>query len=93
MIKDIEENFIHNQNILIEKLTPYFFSIIVNKKYTVVRIFGIKITIKNKRFANKPIVITFSNVLRFLFSISNKNNGERNLIIIRLCGFRISLKK
>lgn len=93
MIKDIEENFIHNQNILIEKLTPYFFSIIVNKKYTVVRIFGIKITIKNKRFVNKPIVITFSNVLRFLFSISNKNNGERNLIIIRLFGFRIYLKK
>ena len=91
MIKDIEENFIRDKDILIEKLIPYFFSIISNEKYTNIRIFGIKITLKNKRFVNKPIVITFSNILRFLFSISKENNEDRSLIIIRLFGIRINL--
>lgn len=92
MIKDIEENFIHNQNILIEKLTPYFFYIIVNKKYTVVRIFGIKITIKNKRYYNKPIVISFNNLLKNIFSIKIDDKYFVLKILFIKLSFRLKLK-
>ena len=56
-----------------EKLIPYFFSIIIFEKYTNIRIFGIKISFKNKKYYSKPIVISFNNLLRNIFSISSNS--------------------
>lgn len=71
------------------KLLPYFFSIIIDGFYTNIRIFGISINIKNKRNYSNPIVITFSNILRKLFSIqSSKENTKLNLL-----GFSFVIEK
>lgn len=72
-----------------EKLIPYFFSIIIFDKYTNIRIFGIKINIKNKRYYSKPIVITFNNLLKNIFSISANQNG----IFLKFVGLRFYIKK
>ena len=72
-----------------EKLIPYFFSVIIFEKYTNVRIFGIKISIKNKKYYSEPIVITFNNLLKNIFSIST-NSKE---IILKLFGLKFYIKK
>ncbi|MEI0557272.1 glycosyltransferase family 2 protein [Brachyspira intermedia] len=71
------------------KLLPYFFSIIIDGFYTSIRIFGININIKNTKNYNTPIVITFSNILRILFSIQfSKQNTKINLL-----GFNFIIEK
>ena len=73
MIKNIYiesiKNFINNKDILIGKSKSYFFSIIVFDKYTVIRICGIEIKLKNKNYCYSPIVISLSNLLENIFSI------------------------
>lgn len=72
-----------------KKLLPYFFSIIIDGFYTSVRIFGININIKNNKNYSTPIVITFSNILRVLFSIQfSKQNTKINLL-----GFNFVIEK
>lgn len=72
-----------------KKLLPYFFSIIIDGFYTSVRIFGININIKNNKNYSTPIVITFSNMLRILFSIQfSKQNTKINLL-----GFNFVIEK
>uniref|UniRef100_UPI003F4BB128 glycosyltransferase family 2 protein n=1 Tax=Brachyspira catarrhinii TaxID=2528966 RepID=UPI003F4BB128 len=71
------------------KLLPYFFSIIIDGFYTSIRIFGININIKNNKNYSTPIVITFSNILRVLFSIQfSKQNTKINLL-----GFNFVIEK
>ncbi|MEI0510597.1 glycosyltransferase family 2 protein [Brachyspira intermedia] len=72
-----------------KKLLPYFFSIIIDGFYTSIRIFGININIKNNKNYSTPIVITFSNILRVLFSIQfSKQNTKINLL-----GFNFVIEK
>ncbi|WP_157153318.1 glycosyltransferase family 2 protein [Brachyspira murdochii] len=71
------------------KLLPYFFSIILDGFYTNIRIFGININIKNNKNYTPPVVITFSNILRILFSIQFSNEN----IKINLLGFNFVIEK
>lgn len=93
MKKNLEESFLHNRDILIKKLTPYFFSIIIDKEYTVIKLFGIKIVLKNSKYVVEPKVISFSNILRFLFSIDVEKINKKTTVTLRLFGFRILLKR
>lgn len=71
------------------KLLPYFFSIILDGFYTNIRILGISINIKNTKNYTTPIVITFSNILKILFSIQfSKKNTKINLL-----GFNFVIEK
>lgn len=72
-----------------KKLSPYFFSIIIYGYYTNIRIFGISITIKNNKCRRKPIVISFSNILRALFSISSSSKE----IVLSLLGLKFYFMK
>lgn len=67
-----------------KKLLPYFFSIILYSYYINIRIFGIAITIKTNKCHNKPIVISFNNLLRNIFSISS-NSKE---LVLKICGLK-----
>ncbi|OEJ15957.1 glycosyl transferase [Brachyspira hampsonii] len=71
------------------KLLPYFFSIILDGFYTNIRIFGININIKNNKNYTTPVVITFSNILRILFSIQFSNENTK----INLLGFNFVIEK
>ena len=82
----IEYKSLENLN---EKLIPYFFSIIIFKKYTNIRIFGIKISLKNKRYYNKPIVISFNNLLKNIFSIKI----DKKYFVLKILFIRIAFKK
>ena len=93
MKKNLEYSFLNNRDILIKKLTPYFFSIIIDKEYTVIKLFGIKIVLKNTKYVLEPKVISLSNILRFLFSIDVEKTNKKTTVVLRLFGFRISLIK
>ena len=71
-----------------EKLIPYFFSIIIFEKYTNIRIFGIKISLKNKRYYCKPIVISLNNLLKNIFSIKM----DRKYFVLKILFIRIAFK-
>ena len=83
--------YLHNYYLLSEKklevinskLLPYFFSIIIDGFYTNIRIFGIRINLRNKRNYSNPIVITLSNILRYIFSVYSQNNNT----ILKFLGF------
>ena len=72
------------QEELNKKLLPYFFSIILYSYYINIRIFGIAITIKTNKCHNKPIVISFNNLLKNIFSISS-NSKE---FVLRVFGLK-----
>lgn len=78
-----------NNNSINQQLLPYFFSIIIDSKYTIIRIFGIKITLKSKRYYDKPIVISLSSILRNIFSIKI----DKKYIILKLLFIKIAFKK
>ena len=71
-----------------KKLLPYFFSIILYGYYINARIFGITITIKTNKCHDKPIVISFNNLLRNIFSIGGNGNEK----FIKLLGLRFYIK-
>ena len=72
-----------------ESLIPYFFSIITSKNRCIVRLLGIKITLKTKNYYHKPIVITTSQILRQIFSIKKE---EDKYLVLRLIGIKLSIK-
>ena len=72
-----------------EQLLPYFFSIIIDSKYTTIRIFGIKISLKNSKYYDKPIVITLSSILRNIFSIKI----DKKYAVLKLLFIKIVFKK
>ena len=81
-------NPLYVQEEINKKLLPYFFSIILYGYYINARIFGITITIKTTKCHDKPIVISFNNLLRNIFSIGG-NGNER---FIRFLGLRFCKK-
>ena len=89
MKKNLEDSFLNNKDTLIEKLTPYFFSIIIDKKYTIIKLFGIKIVLKNTKYALEPIVITLNNLLRNIFSIKI----DDKYFVLKILFIRIAFKK
>ena len=72
-----------------EQLLPYFFSVIIDGKYTTIRIFGIKISLKNSKYYDKPIVITLSSILRNIFSIKI----DKKYAVLKLLFIKIVFKK
>ena len=92
MKKNLEDSFLNNKDTLIEKLTPYFFSIIIDKKYTIIKLFGIKIVLKNTKYALEPIVITLNNLLRNIFSIKIDDKYFVLKILFIKLSFRLKLK-
>lgn len=72
------------QEELNKKLLPYFFSIIFHGYYIHIRIFGITITIKTNICYDKPIVISLSNLLRNIFSLSSNSKG----LVLTICGLK-----
>ena len=55
---------------LIEKLTPYFFSIILNEYYINIKILGIRINLKSKKYFKDIIIISLNSLLKNIFSIN-----------------------
>ncbi|WP_300367538.1 glycosyltransferase family 2 protein [Brachyspira sp.] len=82
---NIEKDNIEKLN---NKLKPYFFSIIIKDFDITVRLFGIRIIIKNKKCIDEPIVITLSNILRNIFSI---NTDDRKNKYIKILFIKIKL--
>ena len=83
---NLEKNNIQKLN---DKLLPYFFSVIMKDFDIIVRIFGIRIIVKNKKCLDEPIVITLSNLLRNIFSIKT----AKDYTIIKILFFTIKLNK
>ncbi|TKZ33460.1 glycosyltransferase family 2 protein [Brachyspira catarrhinii] len=77
-------NPLYVQEEINKKLLPYFFSVILYSYYINIRIFGIAITIKTNKCHNKPIVISFNNLLKNIFSISS-NSKE---FVLRFFGLK-----
>ena len=69
------------------KLSPYFFYIIFIDYKIIIKLFGIRIVIKNKECSNKIIVISLSNFLRRLFSINTKKIEGKKITFLNLLGF------
>lgn len=67
-----------------KKLLPYFFSIILHGYYIHIRILGITITIKTNICYDKPIVVSLSNLLRNIFSLSSDSKG----LVLTICGLK-----
>lgn len=84
-------NIINNVNNLNKQLEPYFFIIIAYGHYIQIKILGIRITLKNKKYIDKPITITFDSILRNIFSVNISN--ENNNVIIRVLFFKITFNK
>ena len=82
-------NEIENNNLeeLNYKLSPYFFYIIFIDYKIIIKLFGIRIVIKNKECFNKIIVISLSNFLRRLFSINTKKIEGKKITFLNLLGF------
>lgn len=76
-------------NSIIEQLIPYLFSVIIDSKYIVIRIFGIKISLRNNKYYDKPIVISLSSILRNIFSLKI----NKKYVILRLLFIKIVLKR
>ncbi|TXJ20077.1 hypothetical protein EPJ79_02665 [Brachyspira aalborgi] len=82
-------NEIENNNLeeLNYKLSPYFFYMIFIDYKIIIKLFGIRIVIKNKECSNKIIVISLSNFLRRLFSINTKKIEGKKITFLNLLGF------
>ena len=80
---------LHTQEEINKKLLPYFFSIIIYSCYIRIRIFGISINLKTNKCYKKPVVISFSNLLRNIFSISLNKNEK----LIRIFGLKFYIDK
>ena len=83
-------NEIENNNLeeLNYKLSPYFFYIIFIDYKIIIKLFGIRIVIKNKECSNKIIVISLSNFLRRLFSINTKKIEEKKITYLNILGLK-----
>ena len=82
---EIEINELEEIN---HKLSPYFFYIIFKDYKIIIKLFGIRIVIKNKKCFEKIIVISFSNFLRRLFSVNTKKNEEKKITYLNILGLK-----
>ena len=82
---EIEINELEEIN---HKLSPYFFYIIFKDYKIIIKLFGIRIIIKNKKCFEKIIVISFSNFLRRLFSVNTKKNEEKKITYLNILGLK-----
>ena len=83
-------NEIENNNLeeLNYKLSPYFFYMIFIDYKIIIKLFGIRIVIKNKEYSNKIIVISLSNFLRRLFSINTKKIEGKKITYLNILGLK-----
>ena len=82
---EIEINELEEIN---HKLSPYFFYIIFKDYKIIIKLFGIRIVIKNKKCFEKIIVISFSNFLRRLFSVNTKKIEGRKITYLNILGLK-----
>ena len=82
---EIEINELEEIN---HKLSPYFFYIIFKDYKIIIKLFGIRIIIKNKKCFEKIIVISFSNFLRRLFSVNTKKIEGRKITYLNILGLK-----
>ena len=83
-LKKYEDIPIEKEKKIISKLLPYFFSIIIYEYYINIRIFGIKINIKNRKCVKEPMVISLNNLLRNIFSINTDNEKYIKILFIKI---------
>ena len=86
---EIEINELEEIN---HKLSPYFFYIIFKDYKIIIKLFGIRIVIKNKKCFEKIIVISFSNFLRRLFSVNTKKIEGRKITYLNILGLNFKLE-
>ena len=86
---EIEKNELEE---LSYKLSPYFFYIIFKDYKIIIKLFGIRIIIKNKKCFEKIIVISFSNFLRRLFSVNTKKIEGRKITYLNILGLNFKLE-
>lgn len=83
------ENLKIKRNIqFIEKLIPYFFSIIMYDYNVTIKILGIKIILKTKYYYNEPLIFSLNSLLKNIFSI---NTNDKNNKFIKILGIKIKL--
>ena len=86
---EIEINELEEIN---HKLSPYFFYIIFKDYKIIIKLFGIRIVIKNKKCFEKIIVISLSNFLRRLFSLNTKKIEEKKITYLNILGLNFKLE-
>ena len=82
---EIEKNELEE---LSHKLSPYLFYIIFKDYKIIIKLFGIRIVIKNKKCFEKIIVISLSNFLRRLFSINTKKIEGHKITCLNIFGLK-----
>lgn len=88
-LKEYKDLEINKYKKLINKLTPYFFSIIIYEYYINIKIFGIKINLKSKNICKEPIIISFNSLLKNIFSVNTDNKEDK---YIKILFIKIKLK-
>ena len=81
-LKEYEDLKIQREKNIINKLTPYFFSIIMYEYYINIKIFGIKINLKNSKCLKEPKVISLNSLLKNIFSINTDNKNDKYIKIL-----------
>ena len=80
--KEYEELEKNRYKKLINKLLPYFFSIIMYGYYINIKIFGIKISIKSKIIFKEPIIISLNSLLTNIFSINTDDKENKYITVL-----------
>lgn len=81
-LKEYEDLKIQREKNIINKLTPYFFSIIMYEYYINIKIFGIKINLKNSKCLKEPKIISLNSILKNIFSINTDNKKDKYIKIL-----------
>ena len=81
-LKEYEDLKIQREKNIINKLTPYFFSIIMYEYYINIKIFGIKINLKNSKCLKEPKIISLNSILKNIFSINTDNKNDKYIKIL-----------
>ncbi|WP_297277208.1 glycosyltransferase family 2 protein [uncultured Brachyspira sp.] len=81
-LKEYEDLKIQREKSIINKLTPYFFSIIMYEYYINIKILGIKINLKNNKCLKEPKIISFNSLLKNIFSINTDNKNDKYIKIL-----------
>ena len=81
-LKEYEDLKIQREKNIINKLTPYFFSIIMYEYYINIKIFGIKINLKNNKCLKETKIISLNSLLKNIFSINTDNRKDKYIKIL-----------
>ncbi len=81
-LKEYEDLKIQREKSIINKLTPYFFSIIMYEYYINIKILGIKINLKNSKCLKEPKIISLNSILKNIFSINTDNKNDKYIKIL-----------